>query len=663
MNAPGNPYHQSETRIAWGDYRTPMFSPNGVYLLAVAPDATTIWRTGTASFASSFESESRAIWTQFHPDSRHIITGSNRHELSIREVPSLRQVRLVPLRTGNNSSGAVQYAADQGFIVLGTLSSDMIFRLWDTNTWCLQQQYAVPFQSTKFSMLRVTTTTATASLRSVHIAAMLNYVWGVCIIRILPTSVQHQRLNIPDDQHPECVAFSPDGGHLVVGTDRGKVLVYTTKSGLTIRSWIGAESPYRGLSFTSDGAILLAHTSLQIQSWRIGNVIERKVTKSKRVWSFRRWYSKLFGSVSRIPEKTEIPCGDYNIWDVACMESGDQFAVSDGSGVRLIVGERPTATSEDVLNVLLRSLGQVHLTESGTHIFGFDKGNFVLQNLSTGSRFSFQNPHSIKLCTSSPDSNYIVYTSGSENIDDVVLLHRIGSDQNPHCFTIYIPTKHPHPPPARARVGAIGFSEDCTMVLAVGTTVDMGRQVDIWHVHSRTLLHRLDPSRFWGNRLDPYRELHRSSATNAQPEPPNHLSSHMWRMQGLFTEFFDSTYINLGGGTYVVYFDREAVVRSFGAPCDAELIRATSETGTFTQCITKQAVTTYSNYEVNSSAMPDHYHIIDQWIVTCRGRGSERLAWLPRDWAQEGALTIHNGRMRLQFRGGTIYLSFTEQLV
>ena len=207
----GNPYHNIDTECVVTASHSPSFSPDGAYLSVLVRETIMVWRTGIASLAGSFKPTHKPIWNRFLPDSRQIVCGSVGHNIAIWELPSGRLVQEASLEAPA-ATGALQYAADTGFSMLGTISSDGVLRLWDTEGWQQRQSYTFPPSR---AVLQLAASTSASHPRT-HVAAVIHIDESVSILQICPTSFQCHSLKLTTV--PSNIALSSNGNHLAVGT-------------------------------------------------------------------------------------------------------------------------------------------------------------------------------------------------------------------------------------------------------------------------------------------------------------------------------------------------------------------------------------------------------------------------------------------------------------
>ena len=112
----------------------PSSSLDGTYVASPSGMSTIrIWRANATAPIAIIETGSRIVWTQFIPDSTHIVCGSVDLTVTIWEVERVELVMWAKLggSSTHHRSCEVRYAADAGFKVLGVLLNGRVL-FWDT---------------------------------------------------------------------------------------------------------------------------------------------------------------------------------------------------------------------------------------------------------------------------------------------------------------------------------------------------------------------------------------------------------------------------------------------------------------------------------------------------------------------------------------------------
>ena len=265
-------------------------------------DSLPYWKSGIKEL-KSFRGHSQEIWSvAFSPDGLTLASGGNDRLVRMWDIETGRLIR--SLRGHTATIRVVQYSPDGQ--ILATASEDRTIRLWNPQTG---------------ESLRILFTRYDHAVTSISFSPdglMLARCGQNKDIKIWEITTGTELMSLlGKDQYDHnwsvCTAFSPDGLHLVAGSDIGKIKLYevlpsgeerisieghwrdeaddeeTENRGFYVDDHGGFQRPMEywigALTFTPDGSTMISGSrDCTIKFWDMPNLEERRTLKGHSEW-------------------------------------------------------------------------------------------------------------------------------------------------------------------------------------------------------------------------------------------------------------------------------------------------------------------------------------------------------------------------------------------
>jgi WD40 repeat protein len=412
-----------------GNIRSVAFSPDGRYAVSAGDDQTIrLWEVITGKEVRVFAGHAEEVRSvAFSPDGRYLLSGSNDKTIRLWEVTTGRTVRV--FRGHTFLVGSVAFSPDGRYAVSGSSTrwlsvarKDKVVRLWDVAT-------GAQIKALKGHKDAVSSVAFSPDGRHVLSGSDDKTIrlWSVATGETVQVFKGHKNV-------VSCAAFSPDGRYIVSGSD--DVRLWDVTTGRTVRVFKGHADHVHSVAFSPDGQHVLSGSG--DENIRLWSVATGKTVK------FFLGHSEDVLSVAFSPDGQHVLSGSddktVRLWDIgtgmeikafagqvievhsAAFSPDGRYALSGGMDNNVLLWDVATGRRIRVLEGHKEPIRAVAFSPDGRHVLSCSVDKTIrLWDAETGRTIRVFTDHMnfISSVSFSPDGRYILSGMQDPRLYDV----------------------------------------------------------------------------------------------------------------------------------------------------------------------------------------------------------------------------------------------------